>query len=77
MVEKRQVFSVGDLCIDVLQEIKNPVEFGKEHSLKDLSFSIGGNAANFAVIGSKLGFKPKLLSAIGKDFATSFFALKV
>ncbi len=72
MVEKRQVFSVGDLCIDVLQEIKNPVEFGKEHSLKDLNFSIGGNAANFAVIGSKLGFKPKLLSAIGKDFATSF-----
>ncbi len=72
MAEKRQVFSVGDLCIDILQEIKNPVEFGREHSLKDLEFSIGGNAANFAVFGSKLGFKPKLLSAIGKDFATSF-----
>lgn len=69
---KRHLFSVGDLCVDVLQEISKNLEFGEEHSLKDLDFSIGGNAANFAVISSKLGLKPKLISAIGRDFATAF-----
>jgi len=72
MVGKRQVFSVGDLGVDILQEISHSVEFGEEHSLKELDFSIGGNAANFAVIGSKLGINPVLLAAIGKDFSTKF-----
>jgi glucosamine-6-phosphate deaminase len=69
---KKQLFSVGDLCLDVLQEISKKMKFGEEHSLKDLDFSIGGNSANFAVIASKLGLKPKLISAIGRDFATGF-----
>lgn len=69
---KRKLFSVGDLGLDVLQEIGTGLQFGEEHALRSLDFSIGGNAANFAVIASKLGLKPVLVSSIGKDFATSF-----
>ncbi|MDP6670342.1 MAG: PfkB family carbohydrate kinase [archaeon] len=69
---KRKLFSVGDLGLDLLQEIGKDLQFGEEHSLRSLDFSIGGNAANFAVIASKLGLKPVLISSIGKDFATSF-----
>ncbi len=68
----KHLFSVGDLCVDLLQEITKELEFGEEHKLKDLDFSIGGNAANFAVIASKLSLKPKLISSIGTDFSTSF-----
>ncbi|MBN2067430.1 MAG: 6-phosphogluconolactonase [Candidatus Diapherotrites archaeon] len=72
MAGKRQLFSVGDICVDVLQEISSSIEFGEEHSLKQLNFSIGGNAANFAVIAGKLGLKPFLITAVGNDFATGF-----
>ncbi len=72
MAAKRQLFSVGDLCVDILQEIASKPLFGEEHKLRELDFSVGGNAANVAVISSKLGLKPVLISAIGKDFATSF-----
>ncbi len=67
-----KLFSIGDLCLDVLQEIGTRIEFGEEHALQDLEFSIGGNAANLAVIAGKLGLHPKLVSAIGNDFATQF-----
>ncbi len=69
---KRKLFSVGDLCLDLLQEIGKDLQFGEEHALRSLDFSIGGNAANFAVIASKLGLKPVLVSSIGRDFATPF-----
>ena len=69
---KRKLFSVGDLGLDLLQEIGKDLQFGEEHSLRSLDFSIGGNAANLAVIASKLGLKPILVSSIGKDFATPF-----
>jgi glucosamine-6-phosphate deaminase len=68
----RQLFSIGDLCVDVLQEISSEIEFGEEHALRELDFSIGGNAANFAVIAAKLNLKPTLASTIGNDFATQF-----
>lgn len=72
MAGKRHLFSVGDLNVDILQGLgKRPV-FGEERSLDDLEISIGGNAANFAVIASGLGLNPLLVSVIGKDFATRF-----
>lgn len=72
MAKARRIFSVGDLCIDILQEISSAVKFGEEHSLEDLEFSVGGNAANFAVMGAKLGLKPVLISAIGSGLGTPF-----
>lgn len=71
MAEKR-VFSVGDLCVDILQEVALKLKFGEEHALNSLDFSVGGNAANFAVISSDLGLNTLLISAIGTDFASSF-----
>jgi glucosamine-6-phosphate deaminase len=67
-----KLFAVGDLCVDVLQEIRSGPKFGEEHALRDLDFSIGGNAANFAVVSSRLGLDPLLISAIGRDFSTAF-----
>ncbi len=72
MAHERRLFAVGDLCVDVLQGILSRPVFGEEHALNSLDFSIGGNAANFSVFASKLGLEPVLVSAIGKDFATSF-----
>jgi len=72
MARKRMLFAVGDLCVDVLQEISGKISFGEERALRGLDFSIGGNAANFAVISAKLGLKQSLTSAIGDDFATPF-----
>jgi len=63
---------VGDLNVDILQGLASKPVFGEERRLQELAISIGGNAANFAVIGSKLGLKPFLISVIGKDFATRF-----
>lgn len=67
-----RIFSVGDLCVDVLQGLSAKIRFGEEQNLKTLDFSVGGNAANFAVIASKLGLNPVLISSIGEDFATAF-----
>jgi len=72
MVRKTRVFAVGDITLDVLLGLGKQARFGQDQSLKSLVFSIGGNAANFAVIGSKLGFKPKLVSILGKDFPAPF-----
>jgi len=76
-MQRRRLFSVGDLGVDVLQEVANSFEFGEEHSLRQLNFSIGGNAANFAVMAAKLGLKPVLISAIGRDFSTRFLKKKL
>jgi ribokinase len=72
MVQKTRLFSVGDLNIDILQGLSSKPVFGEERRLQELAISIGGNAANFSVIGSKLGLGPQLISVIGKDFATRF-----
>jgi glucosamine-6-phosphate deaminase len=66
------LFAVGDMCVDVLQKTSSQAVFGEERALDDLSFSIGGNAANFAVVAGKLGLNPILVSATGTDFATRF-----
>jgi len=74
---KSRLFAVGDLNVDILQELASKPVFGEEHDLQALAISIGGNAANFAVIGSKLGLKPHLVSVIGNDFATGFLRKKL
>ena len=72
MAGKRQVFAVGDITVDVLLGLKKGAKFGEEQALDDLVFSVGGNAANFAVVGSKLGFNPKLVSILAEDFVAPF-----
>jgi len=71
-MKKRQLFSVGDLNVDIFQELSTKPVFGEEYLLNDLVFSIGGCAANFSVIAAKTGLKPVLVSVLGKDFATPF-----
>ena len=68
----KKIFVVGDLCVDVLCKTKKYAKAGEEAYLDDLTFSLGGNAANFAFASAKLGMKPELFSAIGKDFSTGF-----
>ncbi len=67
-----KVFVVGDLCLDVLCNIREHAALGEEKHIYNLNFSLGGNAANFSFAASKLGFDVELHSAIGKDFATAF-----
>lgn len=70
-MQETKLFAVGDLCVDILCS-NGRARLGEEHALSSLNFSVGGNAANFSVIAGKIGLKPKLFSAIGRDFATQF-----
>lgn len=67
-----KIFVVGDLCVDVLCSLREEGSLGEEKNIENLTFSLGGNAANFAFAASKLGMKHEFFSAIGKDFATGF-----
>ncbi len=67
-----KLFVAGDICLDVLCSIRERAALGEEKHIDNLTFSLGGNAANFAFAAAKLGLKPELFSAIGKDFASAF-----
>jgi len=69
-MRERKLLVVGDLNVDVLQEVGLEAGYGEERALRGLDFSIGGGAANLAVVAGRLGMSPVLISAIGKDFAT-------
>ncbi len=71
-MKKPRLFSVGDLNMDIFQELSEKSVFGEEHLLNNLAFSIGGCAANFSVIAAKTGLKPVLISILGKDFTAPF-----
>jgi len=75
-MEKR-LFVVGDFNVDILQELSKEPKFGEEHLLNELVFSIGGCAANLAVIASKTGLRPTLVSILGTDFATPFLEKQI
>ena len=66
------VFVVGGLNVDARCVVRRVPEKGEEEHSESVSFSIGGNAANFAVALGKLGAGPELYSCIGKDFSTGF-----
>ena len=68
----KKIFVIGDINIDIFCGASEIARMGEEAHMDGVNFSIGGNAANFAVSLGKLGLKPELVSAIGNDFATGF-----
>ncbi|MBN1940931.1 MAG: carbohydrate kinase family protein [Candidatus Diapherotrites archaeon] len=68
----KKIFAVGDITLDILCSVNKQIDFGAEAHLNNLTFSLGGNAANFAFAASKMGLNIELLSPIGNDFATPF-----
>ncbi|MCR4368453.1 MAG: carbohydrate kinase family protein [archaeon] len=67
-----RVFSVGDLNVDIFTHADAYPAVGEEQNTPQITYSIGGNAANFAVAASKLGMDVYLVSAIGNDVFTQF-----
>ncbi|MFH1224267.1 MAG: PfkB family carbohydrate kinase [Candidatus Diapherotrites archaeon] len=68
----RRVFAIGDMNLDVLCELGKQAAFGEEAALRGITFSLGGNAANFAYAAALLGVRTELVSAAGNDFTTKF-----
>jgi sugar/nucleoside kinase (ribokinase family) len=67
-----KVFVVGDLNIDVLCQVRGLPSRGKEIHADSIDFSLGGNAANFAVTLGKLGVQPEFYSCIGNGHSSGF-----
>ncbi len=67
-----RIFVVGDLNLDILCKIRELADFNEEADISNLKFSLGGNASNLGYAAASLGLDVELLSAIGKDFSTSF-----
>lgn len=66
------VFVVGEMNVDVRCAVRRLPGKGEEERAESVGFSIGGNAANFAVALAGLGARPELHSCIGNDFSTGF-----
>lgn len=59
---------VGDVARDLLLFLKEPPIFdGEKHSVNDIAWSLGGNAANVSVGLSRLGIKTDLVTVFGDD----------
>ena len=67
-----KIFSVGDLNIDLFTHSGGGANFGEERHAEKFYYSLGGNAANFAVASSSLGLDTTIVSALGKDVFTTF-----
>jgi len=67
-----RVFVLGDLNVDMLCHVKAMPARGGEVHADSIRFSIGGNAANFAVALGRLGVRPEFYSCIGDDFSSDF-----
>ncbi|MCK4714563.1 MAG: carbohydrate kinase family protein [Candidatus Aenigmarchaeota archaeon] len=66
------VFVIGDLNVDVLCRTGRLPKKGEEIHAESIGFSIGGNAANFAVVLGRLGAGPEFYSCMGNDFSSEF-----
>ncbi len=66
------IFVVGDLNTDMLCHVRAMPARGEEVHADSMRFSVGGNAANFAVALGKLGVRPEFYSCIGDDFSSGF-----
>ncbi len=66
------VFVVGDLNVDIHCHVSEAPCKGKEVHAEPVRFSLGGNAANFAVALSRLGVDTEFHSCIGKDMSSRF-----
>ena len=70
--DKPRIFAVGDLNVDIFTFSSGGFIFGQEQSAKSLSYSVGGNAANFAIAAAGLGCDVSLVCAVGSDIFTSY-----
>lgn len=66
------VFVVGDLNLDLILHVRRMPGREEEVHADSAGFSVGGNAANFAVALGKLGARPEFYSCIGDDFSGDF-----
>ncbi len=66
------VFVVGDLNVDMLLYVKGLPSNGEERYAERINFSIGGNAANFAVALGRIGARPEFYSCMGDDFSSPY-----
>lgn len=66
------VFVVGDVNLDLLCYVKDMPSVGSEMHTDSMKLSLGGNAANFAVVMGKLGLEPEFYSCIGDDHFSGF-----
>lgn len=67
-----KIIAIGDLNLDILSTTEKMPDLGEEAHINKMTYSIGGNAANFAVAAAKIGTSVELISAIGKDHVTQF-----
>ncbi len=67
-----KIIAIGDLNLDILSITGKMPDLGEEAHINKITYSIGGNAANFAVAAAKIGNNAELISAIGKDHVTEF-----
>ncbi|MFH1587048.1 MAG: carbohydrate kinase family protein [Candidatus Diapherotrites archaeon] len=67
-----KIIAIGDLNLDVLSTTGKMPELGEEAHIEKITYSIGGNAANFVVAAAKIGMRAELISAIGEDHVTQF-----
>lgn len=67
-----RVFVVGDLNVDLLCRVRAMPGRGGEAHADSMDFSVGGNAANFAMALGGLGVRPEFHSCIGDDFSSGF-----
>jgi sugar/nucleoside kinase (ribokinase family) len=67
-----RVFVLGDLNVDVLCHVKKMPGREVEVHADSMDFSVGGNAANFAVVLGRLGVRPEFYSCVGDDFSSGF-----
>jgi sugar/nucleoside kinase (ribokinase family) len=72
MNNKSRVFVIGDLNVDMLLYLKGLPPIGEEKHAKNIEFSVGGNAANFATAMGKMGGIPEFYSCIGNDFSSGY-----
>lgn len=73
-MEKKDVLCIGIACMDVLIKGANLADpFERETKpAEQLSVSVGGDAANEAIVLSRLGHRVQIMCGIGKDDVGSF-----
>lgn len=68
---------IGHTALDYLIDIKDYPQINSSTSIENLKNLHGGAAANVAVVGSTLGLKTGLVSAVGDEFKNSDYKKKL
>jgi len=69
--EKRDLLAIGHAALDYIIQVKEFPQPNSSIAIKNMCTFYGGAAANVAVVGSSLGLKTSLVSAVGGDFQGS------